>query len=100
MSEMAFGTVPKASIKVLLADGVTDLAGLRTRVLTDEGGNGICFTTFERLSLGVQHDNLDDILVEATRAKFIIGHMNKPDEDGVCRGVLIATGRIQCVIEA
>ena len=52
------------------------------------------------LEVDLPHDNLDDILVEATRAKFIIGHMNKPDEDGVCRGVLIATGRIQCVIEA
>ena len=44
--------------------------------------------------------DLDELVFEASRAKFLAGHMTTPDEDGVCRGVMIATGRIQCVIEA
>ena len=52
------------------------------------------------LEVDLPFSTLDDVGVESTRAKFIIGHMTKPDEDGVCRGVLIATGRIQCVFEA
>lgn len=52
------------------------------------------------LEVDLPFANLDDLGVEVTRAKFIIGHMTKPDEDGVCRAVLIATNRIQCVIEA
>jgi hypothetical protein len=38
--------------------------------------------------------------IEASRAKFLIGYMTAADEEGVCRGVMIATCRIQCVIEA
>ena len=43
--------------------------------------------------------DLEELAVEASRAKFLIGHMTKPDEDGVCRGVMIAASRIQCAIE-
>ena len=43
--------------------------------------------------------DLDDLMEAATRSKFLTGHMTTPDEDGVCRGVMIATGRIQCAIE-
>jgi hypothetical protein len=52
------------------------------------------------LEVDLPFSNLGDVGVESTRAKFLIGHMTKPDEDGVCRGVLIATNRIQCVFEA
>ncbi|MBP6362342.1 MAG: hypothetical protein KA233_00865 [Novosphingobium sp.] len=52
------------------------------------------------LEIDLPFSNLGDVGVESTRAKFLIGHMTKPDEDGVCRGVLISTGRIQCVFEA
>lgn len=51
------------------------------------------------LGVDLPFANLDDLGVEVTRVKFLIGHMTNPDEDGVCRGVLIATNRIQCVIE-
>ena len=52
------------------------------------------------LEVDLPFTDLEDLGVEASRAKFIIGHMTKPDEDGVCRGVLIAINRIQCVFEA
>lgn len=52
------------------------------------------------LEVDLPFASLDDLGVELTRAKFLIGHMTNPDEDGVCRGVLIATNRIQCVFEA
>lgn len=52
------------------------------------------------LEADLPFDNLDDLAMEASRAKFLIGHMTKPDEDGVCRRVMIANNRIQCVVEA
>jgi len=51
------------------------------------------------LEIDLPFGNLADLGVEATRAKFIIGHMTKPDEDGVCHAVMIATNRIQCIWE-
>jgi hypothetical protein len=39
-------------------------------------------------------------MAEASHARFIVGRLTTPDEQGVCRGVMIATGRIQCAIEA
>ncbi|HEX8300384.1 MAG TPA: hypothetical protein VF617_01930 [Sphingomonas sp.] len=35
-----------------------------------------------------------------SRQRFVEGRMTEPDDDGVLAGVLIATARIQCVIEA
>lgn len=54
----------------------------------------------QQIDVDLPFDNLGDLMHEATRAKFLAGHMTEPDEDGVCRGVMIATGRIQCVFEA
>lgn len=34
-----------------------------------------------------------------SRQRFIEGRLTQPDEDGVLAGVLIATSRIQCVVE-
>jgi len=45
-------------------------------------------------------DDMDEFVVEASRAKFLVGHMTKADEDGVCRRVMISTYRIECAIEA
>lgn len=42
---------------------------------------------------------VDELAAEASRAKFLIGHMTNADEDGVCRRVMISTNRIECVIE-
>jgi hypothetical protein len=52
------------------------------------------------LDVDLPFDGIDDLASEATRAKFIVGHMTEPDEQGVCRRVMIASGRIQCVIES
>jgi hypothetical protein len=52
------------------------------------------------IQVDLPYADLDDLVVEASRAKFLAGHMTEPDEDGVCRRVMIATCRIQCVIEA
>lgn len=52
------------------------------------------------LDVDLDFSNLEELAVEASRAKFLIGHMTKPDEDGVCRGVMMAASRIQCAIEA
>lgn len=43
---------------------------------------------------------IDDLAASAATIRFLAGHMTKPDEDGVCRRVMIATSRIQCAIEA
>lgn len=43
--------------------------------------------------------DMDELVVEASRAKFLIGHMTNADEDGVCRRVMIATYRIECIVE-
>lgn len=45
-------------------------------------------------------DDIDELAAEASRAKFLIGHMATAGEDGVWRRVMIASGRIQCVVEA
>jgi hypothetical protein len=44
-------------------------------------------------------DDVADLAAEASRAKFLIGHMAVADEDGVCRRVMIATCRIECAVE-
>jgi hypothetical protein len=52
------------------------------------------------LCVDLPYADLDDLLTDATRTKFILGNMTEPDQAGVCRRVMIATYRIQCVIEA
>ena len=54
----------------------------------------------QAIEVDLPFSDLGTLGAEVSRAKFINGHMTKPDEDGVCKGVLIATSRIQCVIEA
>jgi len=36
----------------------------------------------------------------SSRAKFLAGALTEPDENGVCRRVMIATNRIQCAFDA
>lgn len=52
------------------------------------------------LCVDLPYDDLAELMDEASRVRFILGSMSEPDEAGVCRRVMIATGRIQCVIEA
>lgn len=43
--------------------------------------------------------NIDELASEASHTRFLAGHMADADEEGVCRRVMIAAQRIQCVIE-
>jgi hypothetical protein len=54
----------------------------------------------QALEVDLPHTDLHAVMEEASRAKFLAGHLAEPDEHGVCRRVMIATSRIQCVIEA
>lgn len=49
--------------------------------------------------LDLPFDGVDQLAAEASRAKFLIGHMAAADEDGVCRRVMIAANRIECAVE-
>lgn len=54
----------------------------------------------EPARIDLPFDDVTDLAAEASRAKFLIGHMTNADEDGVCRRVMISTYRIECVVEA
>ena len=52
----------------------------------------------------ITHDlparNIDDLVEQTGGTRFLVGHLVDADEEGVCRRVMIATGRIQCAVEA
>lgn len=54
----------------------------------------------EPIDLDLPFPDIEGLMAEASRAKFLVGHMAAADEEGVCRRVMIATSRIQCVVEA
>ena len=43
---------------------------------------------------------INDLGQIVTTQRFIVGRLTQPDHDGVLPGMLIATSRIQCVVEA
>ena len=43
--------------------------------------------------------NIDELADQAGSARYLLGYMTSADEEGVCRRVMIATSRIQCVID-
>ena len=49
--------------------------------------------------LDVDAVDLHDLHRQMSCDRFVAGHMVEPDGDGVCAGVLVATGRIQLVME-
>lgn len=51
------------------------------------------------ITLELDCGDIDDLVEKTTRTKFLAGHMAVPDEDGVCRRVMVATSRIQCAVE-
>lgn len=53
----------------------------------------------EPAHIDLPFEDMDELAAEASRSKFLIGHMATADEDGVCRRVMIATYRIECVVE-
>ena len=44
--------------------------------------------------------DVDALIEHAGHSRFLSGHMTEPDGEGVCRRVIVATSRIQCVVEA
>ena len=54
----------------------------------------------QQLCVDLPYRDLGKLMDEVSHVRFILGSMSEPDETGVCRRVMIATGRIQCVIEA
>ena len=51
------------------------------------------------IKLDLPFGDIDELADEASRTRFLAGHLAVPDEDGVCRRVMIAAQRIQCVVE-
>lgn len=52
------------------------------------------------VELEVAASSIGDLGEIITRQRFIEGRLTQPDGDGVMLGMLIATSRIQCVVEA
>ncbi|MEM6858615.1 MAG: hypothetical protein AAF559_12150 [Pseudomonadota bacterium] len=52
------------------------------------------------ISLDLPCADIDELAGEASSSRFIAGHLEVADEDGVCRRVMIATSRIQYAVEA
>ena len=52
------------------------------------------------LSIDLDCNGVDQLAEILERSRFVVGNMAEPDEDGVCRRVMIAASRIQCAIEA
>jgi len=44
------------------------------------------------------HD-IEALMVDASRSRFIVGHIGTSNEDGVCQRMMISTCRIECVVE-
>ncbi|KLE31088.1 hypothetical protein AAW01_12665 [Aurantiacibacter gangjinensis] len=53
----------------------------------------------EPLSVDLPFDGIDQLVDQASSSRYIVGHLAVPDEEGVCRRVMIATSRIQCAVE-
>ncbi len=63
-------------------------------------------TTFRFHLIGAQPFEIDvdarsieELGEIVTQQRFLVGRRTEPDEDGVLPGMLIATARIQCVVE-
>ena len=52
------------------------------------------------VDLEVAADSISTLCEIISRQRFIEGRLMQPDGDGVLLGALIATSRIQCVIES
>lgn len=52
------------------------------------------------LDLEVAAMSISELNELVSRQRFLEGRMTQPDGDGVLAGVLIATSRIHCVVEA
>lgn len=52
------------------------------------------------ITIDLPFADIDELADRAACERFLAGNMAEPDEDGVCRRVMIATNRIQCAIAA
>lgn len=52
------------------------------------------------LDVEIDAQAISDLDAILSRQRFVEGRMTQPDSDGLFAGVLIATSRIQCVIES
>lgn len=55
--------------------------------------------TAQPVDLEVAASTISELNEIVSRQRFIEGRMTEPDGDGVLAGVLLATSRIQCVVE-
>jgi len=55
--------------------------------------------TAQPVEIEVAASTMNELAGLVSRERFVEGRMTQPDGDGVLAGVLIATSRIQCVIE-
>lgn len=51
------------------------------------------------IAIDLPFSDIEEFMVEASYAKFLVGHITTADEDGACRRVMISTYRIECVVE-
>ena len=56
--------------------------------------------TPQPVELDVAADTIRELSEIVSRQRFVEGRLLEPDSDGVLLGMLIATSRIQCVVEA
>lgn len=54
----------------------------------------------EPVELEVAARTISDLDAVMSCRRFVAGRLTQPDGDGVLAGMLIATSRIQCVVEA
>ncbi|MDB5684786.1 MAG: hypothetical protein JWM75_2484 [Sphingomonas bacterium] len=52
------------------------------------------------VELDVAANSISELNEIVSRQRFVEGRLTEPDGDGVLLGMLIATARIQCVVEA
>ena len=56
--------------------------------------------TAQPIELEIAASTMSDLAGLVSRQRFLEGRMTQPDGDGVLAAVLVATSRIQCVVEA
>lgn len=54
----------------------------------------------KHVDLEVAASTISDLHKEMTCSRFVEGRLVEPDGDGVLLGMLVATSRIECVVEA
>ena len=53
----------------------------------------------KHVDLEVASPTIGDLQTEITCSRFVEGRLTEPNGDGVLLGILVATSRIECVVE-